>query len=200
MIALIEEVAQIIRDLIALKGQTAIALSGGSRPIPLYQGLASQNLEWAQVSVTLIDDRLVPPHHPHSNQKLVAEMLIQNEAEDARFIPLQDWKTNKIPDLAILGMGNDGHIASLFPDMLKDQNAFNPNAKPAILTTPPKGDPLHPRITMNLAMILAIPKRILIIPSDGKKAVLENALNNTDLPITRLLAYDGTQISYTHTS
>ncbi len=60
------------------------------------------------------------------------------------------------------------------------------------MTTPPMGNPLHPRVTMNLAMILAIPDRVLMVIGDEKKTVLQQAKNSQDLPITRLLAHQGT--------
>ena len=112
----------------------------------------------------------------------------------AQFIRLQDWQEGHFPDIAILGLGTDGHFASLFPAMMDDAGAFDPAADPAIITTPPMGSPLHARITMNLSMILAIPNRVLMVIGEEKKAILSAALNGADLPITRLLAHDGTQI------
>ena len=114
----------------------------------------------------------------------------------AQFIRLQDWQEDHFPDIAILGMGTDGHFASLFPAMMGDAMAFDPAADPAILTTAPMGSPPHARITMNLSMILAIPNRVLMVVGDEKKAILSAALNGKDLPITRLLSHDGTQISH----
>jgi 6-phosphogluconolactonase len=107
---------------------------------------------------------------------------------------LQDWQSGHFPDIAILGMGTDGHFASLFPAMMDDERAFDLAADPAVITTAPMGHPLCARITMNLSMILAIPNRVLMVVGEEKKAVLSAALNGEDLPITRLLAHDGTQI------
>ena len=80
--------------------------------------------------------------------------------------------------------------------MIDDERAFDLTADPAVITTAPMGNPLCARITMNLSMILAIPHRVLMVVGEEKRAVLSAALNGTDLPITRLLAHDGTQISY----
>lgn len=176
------------------KGKVSLALSGGSSPVELYQLLSSVEFDWAKVSITLIDDRLVPADHPDSNQRLIAETLRQNNAADAAFIPLADWPDNEIADIAVLGMGSDGHFASLFPSMLDQSQAFDPAAHPAIIRTPPQGIPKHSRITMNLAMIRAIPCRILLVVGAEKQALLSAARSNTDLPISRLLENDGAHI------
>lgn len=176
------------------KGKVSLALSGGSSPVELYRLLSSVEFDWAKVSITLIDDRLVPADHPDSNQRLIAETLRQNNAAEAAFIPLEDWPDNKIADIAVLGMGSDGHFASLFPSMLDQSQAFDPGAPPAIIRTPPEGIPKHPRITMNLAMIRAIPCRILLVVGAEKQALLLTARSDTDLPISRLLEHDGTHI------
>ena len=193
---LIDEIATSLEAGLSKSGKVSIALSGGSSPTALYEGLSSIDLDWARVRVTLIDDRLVPANHDDSNQKLVRKTLLRGKAATAEFIRLQDWPQGNLPDIAILGMGTDGHFASLFPDMMGDAEAFHPEADPAIIKTAPMGNPLHPRITMNLAMILAIPQRVLIVVSEEKKAVLSAALSGVDLPITRLLAHEGTQISH----
>ena len=179
---------------LATKGKVSLALSGGSSPVELYRLLSSVEFDWTRVSITLIDDRLVPADHPDSNQRLIAKTLRQNNAADAVFIPLDDWPDNEIADIAVLGMGSDGHFASLFPSMLDQSQAFDPSAHPAIIGTPPQGIPKHPRITMNLAMIRAIPCRILLVVGAEKQALLSTARSDTDLPISRLLEHDGTQI------
>ena len=193
---LITAIAASLRDSLLKTGKVRIALSGGSSPVALYEGLSSIDLNWARVCVTLVDDRLVPADHDDSNQKLVRKTLLCGKAAAAQFIRLQDWPEGHFPDIAILGMGTDGHFASLFPAMMGDARAFDPAADPAIFTTAPMGTPPHARITMNLSMILAIPHRVLMVVDEEKKAILSAALNGADLPITRLLTHDGTQISY----
>ena len=193
---LINVIAASLRDSLLKTGKASIALSGGSSPVALYEGLSEIDLNWARVCVTLIDDRLVPADHDDSNQKLVRKTLLCGKAGVAQFIRLQDWQEGHFPDIAILGMGTDGHFASLFPAMMDDARAFDPAADPAIITTSPMGNPPYARITMNLSMILAIPHRVLMVIGEEKKAILSAALNGADLPITRLLTHDGTQISY----
>lgn len=193
---LIGQISALLEAGLSKAGGVSIALSGGSSPVALYEGLSSLDLDWARVRVTLVDDRLVPADHFDSNQKLISNTLLRGKAGKAQFTRLQDWPAGHLPDIAILGMGTDGHFASLFPAMMDDVRAFDLAAEPEIVTTAPIGNPLHARITMNLSMILAIPHRLLMVMSEEKKAVLNAALNGADLPVTRLLAHDGTQISY----
>ena len=191
---LIDEIEALLKAGISKFGEVSIALSGGSSPVALYEGLSSLDLDWMRVHVTLIDDRLVPADHSDSNQKLVRSTLLRGRARMAKFTRLQDWQSGHFPDIAILGVGTDGHFASLFPAMMDDERAFDLAADPAVITTAPMGHPLCARITMNLSMILAIPNRVLMVVGEEKKAVLSAALNGEDLPITRLLAHDGTRI------
>ena len=191
---LIGEISAFLEASLSKTGEVSIALSGGSSPIALYKGLSSLDLDWTRVHVTLIDDRLVPADHFDSNQKLVRNTLLCGKAQMAQFTRLQDWQAGHFPDIAILGMGTDGHFASLFPAMMDDERAFDLAADPAVITTAPMGNPLCARITMNLSMILAIPHRVLIVVSEEKKSVLSAALSGADLPISRLLAHEGTRI------
>ena len=121
---LIDDIDASLRDSLLKTGKVSIALSGGSSPVALYESLSSIDLEWERVCVTLIDDRLVPADHDDSNQKLVRKTLLQGKASTAEFIRLQDWPESNLPDIAILGMGTDGHFASLFPVMMGDAEAM----------------------------------------------------------------------------
>jgi 6-phosphogluconolactonase len=94
----------------------------------------------------------------------------------------------------LLGMGIDGHFASLFPDMITIATAFDTDAAPAIIRTGIKGSPAHPRISMNLAMILKSRHIMLLIHGDAKRAVLADALHNRNLPVAALLHQTITQI------
>jgi len=186
--ALAETIARNIASVLEEKGGAVMALSGGSSPVDLYRALSRMDMGWPKVTITLVDDRDVPADHPDSNQRLLAENFFQHRAAAAEFIPLASWDAQRIPDLAILGMGEDGHFASLFPMMLDDPAAFDPEAEPAILKTGPLGNPPHPRQTMNLALIMRIPELILLIRGEGKARVLDKARAGANLPITRLLS------------
>ena len=194
--ALASYIAKTLTSCITNGTRASIALSGGSSPIALYEELSKQAVDWHRVTVTLIDDRKVPANHRDSNQLLVRETLLQGRAANAKFISLEEWPVNQSPDIGILGMGVDGHIASLFPAMLGDDVAFGPKEEPKIISTKSMGTPKVSRITMNLSMILAIRTRILFIVGEKKKSILQTALAGGDLPINRLLAHDGTRIFY----
>ena len=106
-------------------GVASLVLSGGSSPISIYEELSHIDIPWSKVQITLVDDRLVNPNHVHSNQKLIHDHLLKNKAKKARFYPLTEdlfSKFNiKIPfDVNLLGMGEDGHFASLFSDMINE--------------------------------------------------------------------------------
>ena len=193
---LADELAETLDSLIASDSVASIALSGGSSPIGLYQDLSKKAIDWHRVKVTLIDDRKVPADHQDSNQLLLKETLFQDKAARAKFVSLEEWPTNQSPDIGILGMGDDGHFASLFPAMLDIDLAFNPEAKPKVIATAPMGNPKVSRLTMNLSMILGIQTRILLIVGERKKSTLQKALAGVDLPITRLLDHDGTRVVY----
>ena len=193
---LADELAETLDSLIASDSVASIALSGGSSPIGLYQDLSKKAIDWHRVKVTLIDDRKVPADHQDSNQLLLKETLFQDKAARAKFVSLEEWPINQSPNIGILGMGEDGHFASLFPAMLDIDLAFNPEAKPKVIATAPMGNPKVSRLTMNLSMILGIQTRILLIVGERKKSTLQKALAGVDLPITRLLDHDGTRVVY----
>lgn len=169
------------------KGRACLVVSGGSSPVPVFSELSGRDFAWDKVSITLVDERAVPPTHQDSNHRLVTETLLINQASQAEFIPLYDnanaFEMIQSPDVVLLGMGTDGHFASLFPDMINMPDAFDPDAEPAIITTGPKGNPIHPRISMNMSMIQQIPHICLMLPNDEKKALFEAAKTDDQLPI-----------------
>ena len=112
----------------------SMAVPGGTSPIKIFNELSKQKLDWSKVQITLVDDRLVDSENDHSNQKLIRNYLLKNEAQISDFIPLNKnlHKDNnfKFPlDICLLGIGNDGHFASLFPNMINNTNTLNPKSK-----------------------------------------------------------------------
>src|SRR5690606_35824294 len=133
--ALIIQLAEkIIADLeaaIAERGRASMAVSGGSTPKSLFSRLASSELDWNKVVITLVDERWLPPSHEDANAKLARDFLLQDKASAAAFVPMKtehedpfdaeaevQERLRQLPlpfDVVILGMGGDGHTASFFP-------------------------------------------------------------------------------------
>ena len=167
-----------LSEAIAAKGSACLVLSGGSSPVPVFAALAQTDFAWEKVVITLVDERNVPPSHDDSNEALIRTHLMKNAVAAAKFVPLYDnpnaFAQIGVGDTALLGMGTDGHFASLFPAMIGQKDAFSLDAAPAIITTGPQGSPVHPRISMNLSLINKIslktidkPKKIEAIDIRG---------------------------------
>jgi 6-phosphogluconolactonase len=175
---LAQDVARWLREAITKKDSALLAVSGGSTPKPFFAALSKIKLDWSKVEVTLVDERQVPEDNERSNAKLVKAALIQNEAAKARFVPLyQNPDAENIPafDVAILGMGNDGHTASFFPGGDQLAKALDLKTPESIVTinAPGAGEP---RLTFTLPRLLAANHLCLHIQGDDKMKVLEAAL------------------------
>ncbi len=189
---LAQKVADILRGTVTDKGSAILAVSGGTTPQPFFQFLSTIDLNWGKVQITLVDERQVPDDSPRSNAKLVKQSLLQHKAAAARFVPLyQNLAASDLGnfDIAILGMGSDGHTASFFPCGDKLEAALDPEGKTAILemNAPAAGEP---RLTFSLPKLLAAKHLFLHIQGAEKMAVLDQALSGTDsleMPIRAVL-------------
>ncbi|MFC3079247.1 6-phosphogluconolactonase [Phenylobacterium terrae] len=177
--------------------------TGGSSPAPVYRRLGAARLDWARVVVTLSDERLVPPSSEHSNQRLVREHLMVGEPAKSHLVPL--WSDAPDPDAAaraaepaltgmapfdavLLGMGEDGHIASLFPGSPALAEGLDLGSGRRALGVPePHGAPPLPRITLTLAALTDARGLIVLISGEAKKRVVERALAGEELPVGALL-------------
>jgi 6-phosphogluconolactonase len=184
---------------IAERGAASLIVSGGSSPLAIFKALTAMKIDWAKVTISLVDDRDVPADHTDSNELLLQTHLLKGEIASANFISLarEPDEVAMIArpfDVMLLGMGTDGHFASLFPDMVSDEAAFGRGAAPTILRTGIKGSPAHPRVTMNLAMILQSSHIYLLVNGAAKTAVFADAQHNHNLPIAALLQQKITNI------
>lgn len=197
---LARRVAADLAAVIGRRGHAVLAVSGGRSPVPFLQALSAEVLDWSRVCVTLVDERVVAPDHADSNAALVRDHLLQGGAADAAFRPLvctaanvdaelaqaaAQWQT---PDVVVLGMGDDGHAASLFPDAANLAEGLDPANPAALLAVVPPEAP-HTRISMTLAEILRSGKLYLAIAGDNKRRVLEHASRTLSAaqPVSHLL-------------
>jgi 6-phosphogluconolactonase len=196
--SLAEAVATQLRSAIALRGAASLVVSGGRTPAAMFARLALEPLEWSRVQVTLADERWVDFDHPASNERLVHEELLHDAAAAARLIGMkneadtphtgaqQAWqRIGAMPrpfDMVLLGMGDDGHTASLFPGSAELAAALDANAKPACLGVRPMGAPF-PRLTLNLAALLDARHICIQIVGEHKWQVYEQACAAGDVAL-----------------
>lgn len=188
--ALAGAVADALRAGLAARGTASLAVSGGRSPIPFLRALAEMPLDWARVYVTLVDERWVAPGSPDSNEGLVRQHLLREAARSACLVPLKSeapslergvvdarGRTAALPprfDAVVLGMGEDGHTASLFPGAAGLAEALDPAGEARLAGIVPPLAP-HPRITWTLAALLETRHLLLQAGGASKRAVLEAA-------------------------
>ena len=189
---LADAVAKNLRDTLATQPRATLAVSGGKSPIAFFQALSQQDLDWARVNITLVDERIVPTAHVDSNTGLVRQHLLQNRAAAAQWLPLIDDAASEgslknpaaavefalrhyvQPDVLVLGMGGDGHTASIFPQAPQFADAVRADYPQPLLHTTPITAP-YERISMTLAAIVATPHVYLAIAGADKRRVYEAA-------------------------
>ncbi len=188
--ALADQIGQRLTAGIAANGRASLAVSGGSTPVALFERLSAMDLNWPDVVITLVDERWVAASDEDSNEGLVRNHLLKAQAAGATFIGLKNEATTAsageqeceqrlkdVPrpfDVLVLGMGADGHTASLFPGAKKLDRACDMNATQSCLGIAPRSAP-HERMTLTLPAILDAGQLFLHITGPNKKDVLAQA-------------------------
>lgn len=201
------DVQFIIESAIDARGAAVIALAGGKTPLPIYEKLAKAKLDWKRVTIVPGDDRLVPLGDPLSNVTAIGKVFIP---KGARVIPLisatvVDYKAAGRAadailqdlhwplDLCLLGVGGDGHCASIFPGPDYDEALNGPRERRALGVMP---DPLPPeapvaRVTLSRSAIVSARALMIAVTGQAKRDVLEQAIEqgaSSSYPVGRVLA------------
>ncbi len=204
--ALSDTISDILHRAIAQRGRAVLAVSGGSTPKGLFACLSQANLDWDKVTVTLADERWVPASHRDSNERLVREQLLINRATGARFLSLtseHDEPVRAEPDIdarlaelgpadvLVLGMGADGHTASLFPEASNLSQALDLACSQRCIAIDPVTAP-HLRMSMSLSFLLASANIFVHITGADKRRIFEQACVDKDprkAPIASVLSH-----------
>jgi len=208
--ALQQECENALRTAVDENGEATFMVSGGSTPEPLYKSLSQSDLPWDSIYVALVDERWVDFDHDKSNEAFIVKHLKQNKAEAAHLVGMKNeavtaaigledceavYQQLAQPfDVTILGMGSDGHTASLFPNAPGLAEAINPESNQlcaAIIAIQSEvTGAITERMTLTLAGLLKSKLLVLLITGEEKLAVLRAAQSGTDvkaMPIRAVL-------------
>ncbi|MBI2993782.1 MAG: 6-phosphogluconolactonase [Gammaproteobacteria bacterium] len=207
--ALATEMCAGLGRLLADAPRAGLIAAGGTTAPPLLRRIADADLDWARIWVTLSDERWVSPQHDASNEKMVRENLLQGPAGAAHFLPIylerdtpeageapcheqlsaMPWDSS----LCLLGMGRDGHVASLFPEAEALKDALNPAYDRCCKAVRPVSAEVagpHPRMTLTLPAMMRTRHIHLLITGADKRAAFERARSGTserEMPVRAVL-------------
>jgi 6-phosphogluconolactonase len=201
--ALALNVANQLSNAIDAQGSATLVVSGGRSPVAFFQHLAKQTLDWSSVVISLADERWVPVEHADSNAGLIKKYLLQGPASKAQFLSLYSASANleqaaehadrllsELPviDVLVLGMGDDGHTASLFPNSPNLAEALRVDGSrrcyPMLAPTVP-----HQRLTMSRALLASAKHKVLSISGQSKLTTLNTALAGDDVAAMPIRAF-----------
>jgi 6-phosphogluconolactonase len=199
-------IANALRRRLGGAGRVPLILGGGSSPLACYSELAETNLEWNRVDVLASDERWVPAEHADSNERMLRETLLRDEAASANLLSYyrdevtvaercaemsEVYSAFENPAAcALLGMGEDGHFASLFPDAGNIEKGIDPDGTELFLDVSTAASP-HERIGLTLAALLRADTLALLVFGEAKRAVLDTAMGDSRVyPVSYLLHQD----------
>ncbi len=206
--ALANAIAADVSAAVTRSGSALFGASGGSTPFPTYLRLAAMPLPWSALKVVIVDERWVPPGDPDHNETHIRATLLANAGGQARCLglwseaptvqvaaALADARVAQLArplDTVLLGMGLDGHFASLFASGDNYAEAMDPDCAYHVMAmTPAEGaaSPAHARLTLTLPFLQRSRHIFLALTGVDKRALLERAIadgESTQLPIAAL--------------
>ena len=196
---------------LASDSAAAIVVSGGTSPVDCFAHLAQTALDWGRVVIHLSDERWIDPGDDASNEKLVRTHLAVNQAAGASVAPIyapgvdveshcdaldaQLRQRNAPFAASLLGMGTDGHFASLFPDALNLEEGLDPGSSRQCIAVTTAASPLQ-RVSLTLNALNNSDEIILLFFGNEKRRVFDAAVEGAgDYPVTRLLKTPRTRLS-----
>ena len=207
--ALLTRIEMIILDAIEKRGKAVLALSGGSTPKSLFQALSHSKLPWQKVIITLVDERWVDVQDGDSNEYLVRSTLMDSYASKANFIGMKngfesahegvmacrqelDIIDEVSIDIVLLGMGEDGHTASFFPEA-DDLDTALTSRKSCVAITPPYAK--HERMTLTLERLFRSEHIFLHIEGENKFKVFNRACEEGSIEAMPIRAFIQRELS-----
>jgi 6-phosphogluconolactonase len=193
------KLTQILDEAVALRGHAYLVVSGGKTPIALFKTLSKMEISWDKVTITLADERCVPVTDESRNERLVKQFLLQHHAAQAHFLSLYDEEHEGLDrvepnigalptfDAVVLGMGEDGHTASLFPCANELSMGLDDNAASVLFVTP-KTAP-HQRVSLSKKRLLDSRVIFFHLLGQNKLAVLHQAMAQHDPMIMPVSAF-----------
>lgn len=196
---LARQLKQILAEAVAQRGHAYLVVSGGKTPIDLFETLAKTALPWDKITITLADERCVAVDDAHRNERLVRQFLLQHHAKAANFLSLYDEQLGQLApveraiaalptfDAVILGMGEDGHTASLFPGANELSQGLADDAAPVLLVTPKTA--AYQRVSLSKKRLLDSRVIFFHLLGQNKLAVLHQAMAQADPMIMPVSAF-----------
>ncbi|MEQ1618511.1 MAG: 6-phosphogluconolactonase [Terricaulis sp.] len=195
--------AEALTQGVTIRGRACAALSGGTTPGPAYTKLAERDMNWRRVSFALVDERFVAPSEEASNESMLRRTLAPAFAAGASLVPLYSpdlsleaaalaAETRYAPlhlDIALLGMGGDGHVASWFHGARGYEHAIDPASKSSVAALhAPQAYGTPERLSLTFAKVAQADHVLLLLLGDEKRARFEAALTRApeEAPVAAL--------------